>query len=263
MRKFLSIPFLVYFFCLIISISLLFVSNSLDFNYRFREAFVSWEIDESCTDSKQEECFVYQNSSPRASVFLIGDSHMQQYFEEFKKIGKTENIDFVYVTDISQVLRTKVKPSVIIISEYHSVSSVQNLELFSQLLVRISNQKVPLLYIGDNPVFSDYLKYKHYINPSMFFQIAEKIGFKLVPDKFVDINQINKNSQLAGQEYLEAAKKLATTIDPFTLFCNSSKCRRFQDGQWLYWDDHHLSIYGASLVATNIRKELLVLIQAS
>ena len=97
----------------------------------------------------------------------------------------------------------------------------------------------------------------------MFFQIAEKIGFKLAPAKFVSINLINKNSQLAGKEYLEAAKKLATTIDSFTLFCNSSKCRRFQDGQWLYWDDHHLSVYGASLVAANIRKELLVLIQAS
>ena len=263
MRKFLAIPFLVYFFCLIISISLLFVSNSFDFNSRFSKALVSWNIDNSCTDGNQKKCFVYQNSSPRATVSLIGDSHMQQYFEEFKKIGKTENIDFVYVTDISQVLSTKVKPSVIMISEYHSFSSAQNLELYSQLLVRISNQKVPLLYIGDNPVFSDYLKYKHYINPSIFFQIAEKIGFKLVPDKFVDVNQINKNSQLAGQEYLEAAKKLANTIDPFTLFCNSSKCRRFQDGQWLYWDDHHLSVYGASLVAANIRKELLVLIQAS
>ena len=263
MRKFLAIPFLGYFFCLIISISLLFVSNSFDFNSRFSKTFVSWEIDKSCTDGNQKKCFVYQNSSPRATVILIGDSHMQQYFEEFKKIGKTENIDFVYVTDINQVLITKVKPSVIMISEYHPFSSAQNLELFSQLLIRISNQKVPLLYIGDNPMFSDYLKYKHYINPSMFFQIAEKIGFKLVPDKFVDINLINKNSQLAGKEYLEAAKKLATTIDSFTLFCNSSECRRFQDGQWLYWDDHHLSVYGASLVAVNIRKELLVLIQAS
>lgn len=263
MRKFLAIPLLLYFFCLIISISLLFVSNSFDFNSRFSKTFVSWEIDKSCTDGNQKECYVYQNSSPRASVSLIGDSHMQQYFEEFKIIGKTENIDFVYVIDISQVLSTKVKPSVIIISEYHSFSSAQNLELFSQLLVRISNQKIPLLYIGDNPVFSDTHKYEHYINPSMFFQIAEKIGFNLVPDKFVHINQINKNSQFAGQEYLETAKKLATTIDTFALFCNSSTCRRFENGQWLYWDDDHLSIYGASLVAANIRKELLVLIQAS
>lgn len=260
MRKFLVKSFLVYVFCLIITISLLFLSNSFDFNSRFSKAFVSWEIDKSCTDRNQKECFVYQNSSPRATVILKGDSHMQQYFEEFKKIGETENIDFVYVTDISEVLINKVKPSVIIISEYHSFSSVQDLEVFSQSLVRISNQKVPLLYIGDNPVFFDYLKYKHYINPSIFFQIANKIGFDLVPHKIVDINQINKNSQLAGQEYLEAAKKLATTIDPFTLFCNPTKCRRFQDGQWLYWDDHHISIYGASLIAANIRKELLALI---
>ena len=261
MRRFLGKHYLLYFYSLLITILLLVVSNISNFEYRFTRSIAVWDIDKTCTVGGEAECFIYQNSSPRVTVMLIGDSHMQQYFQEFRKIGREENINFVYVVNFSDALIRKIKPAIIIVSNYHASVVAKELSLFESKLSHISSQNISLIYIADNPVFTDYMKYKHYMNPSMFSQFIEIVGFNLRPEKVIDINQINQNSLSASWEYLKVAEKMATIVDPFNIFCTTSNCRRFQNGRWLYWDDHHLSVDGARLIAVNIRSQLLGLIE--
>ena len=50
-----------------------------------------------------------------------------------------------------------------------------------------------------------------------------------------------------------ARKNRIDTLDLSSLFCNKLTCTRFRDGQWLYWDDDHLSVYGAALAEPKLR----------
>ena len=259
MRSFQDKTYLLFFTCIVITISLLIVSKNSNFQSSFTRSEAAWDIDKSCTNGGQVECFIYQNSFPGETVILIGDSHMQQYFQEFRKIGQEENINFVYFRNFNELQVRRIKPAVIIISEYHP--AVADLKVFESNLLRISSQSISQIYIADNPVFTDYSKFKRYMNPSMLSKFIEKVGFSIKPEKLVDMNQINQNSLSAGRVYSSVAKKFATIIDPITIFCTTEKCRRFQDGRWLFWDDNHLSVVGASLVAVEIRKELLRLIE--
>lgn len=44
----------------------------------------------------------------------------------------------------------------------------------------------------------------------------------------------------------------AAVIDPATLFCDATECAAIKDGKALYFDEHHMSIAGAELIADEI-----------
>ncbi|MDH3668435.1 MAG: acyltransferase [Paracoccaceae bacterium] len=53
-------------------------------------------------------------------------------------------------------------------------------------------------------------------------------------------------------EWLDQVPDAVTIVDPANLFCDEDRCFAAKDGQALYFDDHHMSIHGARLVARAI-----------
>ena len=51
---------------------------------------------------------------------------------------------------------------------------------------------------------------------------------------------------------LNQLTKEAIIVQPADLFCNSRSCAAVKDGKALYFDDDHMSVYGASLIAREI-----------
>jgi hypothetical protein len=80
------------------------------------------------------------------------------------------------------------------------------------------------------------------------------------PPKEFAIKSMDKTDFQASASLGEWARKnKIETLDLSSLFCNKLTCTRFSDGQWLYWDDDHLSVYGAALAEPELRSYFLSL----
>ena len=65
----------------------------------------------------------------------------------------------------------------------------------------------------------------------------------------VDALELEKNSRITPSAYLEVAKLLNVEyLDLFESFCPQDICLRKFDGQYLFYDNHHLSVKGAQFV---------------
>lgn len=246
-------PKCMYLIALIMSAAVFATVLSKPSVFDFTRASVAWQTTSVCTNGVQSECKVVENMNPRSEVLVIGDSHSQHYFREFQSLGKRENIEFSFSTEYNYLEIRKARPSLIILSRFHNSFTNIELEDFQSELVKISSLNIPILYISDNPVFLDYMKYTHYIKPSLFSIALEKLGLSTPPKKQVNIYDLDQNARYSGEKFRLIAQKFGTVIDPFTILCSQSSCRRYESGDWLYWDDHHLSETGAELVFRSLR----------
>jgi hypothetical protein len=53
-------------------------------------------------------------------------------------------------------------------------------------------------------------------------------------------------------EQLRDQNSNITFYEPASLLCQESKCKIFNNGELLYSDSHHLSIYGSKLIADDL-----------
>jgi hypothetical protein len=250
-------PKFMYLIALIMSAAVFATVLSKPGVFEFTRASVAWKTTSVCTNGVQSECKVVENKNPRSAVLVIGDSHSQHYFKEFQSLGKQENIDFSFSTDYNYLQIRKARPSIIIFSKFHK--SFTNIELvdFQSELIQISSLKIPIIYVSDNPVFLDYMKYIHYIRPSLFSIALEKIGLSTPPNKLENFYDLDEGARYSGEQFRLIAQDFGTVIDPFTILCSQSTCRRHESGDWLYWDDHHLSETGAELVFRSLKLSII------
>lgn len=222
---------------------------------------VSWRTNNQCTDGEQFNCVVFDADSQRAKVYVIGDSHAQHYFSSMRDFGKSQKIDFVYSTILNAQELKKSDPSLILYSKYRSQVDKNDLVSFKQDVSLLGDQKVPTIYIADNPVFTDYLKYTHYMNPSIFSLVQEHLGILKPPIYEVEVSELDRMSLLAREKYTAMSSELTFQIDPFKYLCSPNSCARFASGEWLYWDNHHLSEKGAKIVFEEIETTVLNLLK--
>lgn len=226
------------------------------------KAIVSWRTNSQCTDGEQFNCVVFDADNQRATVYVIGDSHAQHYFSSMRNFGKSQKIDFVYSTVLNTQELKRADPSLILYSKYQSRVDRNDLASFKQEVSSLGNQTVPTIYIADNPVFTDYLKYTHYMNPSVFSLVQERLGILKPPIYEVEMSELDQNSLLARKKYNLISSELTFQIDPFDFLCSPNSCARFANGEWLYWDNHHLSEKGAEIVFEEIEKTMLELLKS-
>ena len=255
--KLISSPKFMYLIALVMSAAVFATVFSNPSVFDFTRASVAWKTTSVCTNGVQSECKIVENTNPRSEVLVIGDSHSQHYFKEFQSLGKQENIDFSYSTDYNYLKIRNSRPSLIILSRFHK--SFSNIELadFQSELIQISSLKIPTLYVSDNPVFLDYMKYTHYINSSLFSIALEKIGLSTPPKKHVNVYDLDQGARYSGEKFRLIAQNFGRVIDPFAILCSQSSCRRYESGDWLYWDDHHLSETGAELVFRSLKLNII------
>ena len=111
-----------------------------------------------------------------------------------------------------------------------------------------------LTYVDGMPVFTDYLQYIHGVNPGF---LSSKLQNPPIFD--VKINDVDQEALKISTMYTSAIiDRDISYLNLYKIFCDETFCSRFKHGNFLFFDDHHLTLYGASL----IRNDLLQLIES-
>jgi len=227
-----------------------------------------WDHDFGCKQiSKNPRICSFDEYQSSKKILLIGDSHAYQYTESFLGVLRSNQLNGAISTQGGCLLQVDVdllkdptqktcissnrkllkwiesyKPSAIIVSQFvHSFSSQLEIRNFLALLRSISPQ---ILLIENNPVFPDgsfFMKSRPLIFPS-------STPPKLFPVSEMLTIDVGASNELA----LWARNNGITTLNADSIFCDTYFCSRFSNSQWLYWDDDHLSAFGAALIAPKI-----------
>lgn len=217
---------------------------------------VSWNSSPKCINSIEKVCSVNPIPNPKARVIVVGDSHSQHYFSSFKEFGNTQKIEFLYLRQVDIEAIAVNRPALIILSSHHSSLQAETFNDYRRNLQLIARLRIPILYISDNPTFVDHMEYTHYIQPSIVSLLLEELGFLTAPAVQVPRFNLQIEATLARRIYSEEASKVAKVFDTFLVLCDKGKCARKIDNEWLYWDDHHLSEFGAKVVFDEFSKEI-------
>lgn len=194
------------------------------------------------------------------TVLLIGDSHAGQYSQVFVDAAHAANFNAVVWThsscpvifdDIESFTSSTCvnvnnealdwiranKPALVIVAEYVTANS--SLSSLSSALTTLANATNQIALIENNPIFPDGEKFM--VLGSVFSAPYE------APKEF-KLSQMDFSSKNQVEALKSKADSLGvTTISVNDVFCNTSECRRFKNGKWLYRDEDHLSVDGAAL----------------
>lgn len=236
-----------------LSFSLLFASLLLYGPNNGARVNVAWKKVERCSDY-ENPCLISKSKSNK-KLLLVGDSHADHFLSVMKDLSIETNVNVyrlakkIETFGLSRSFQRSVEeiaPDVLIISQLNMDPSL--VERFEKSLKLLKNKNIPLIFLSDNPVFSYDLHYLHYINPSVtsFYLSTE-------PKKYVYRWDLEKNSRLVAEMYLEVAKMLNIEyLDLYKYFCFQDICTRKSNGEFLYYDNNHLSISGAEFVSKDL-----------
>ena len=258
--RFLVIPLIATFF-----LTVFVQKNYFDLLKMAAKPIASWNIDKACGSNTLPAPCKFINNSSSNSILLVGDSHAAQISQTLKKVAMDLNYNLIVwshcdfqLIDSGNMqepsclannvrileLIKKEKPEYVVISQ-RMHSKTPESDVLSGVNAALSlGSKV--IFVGNNPVFGDGSKY-----------FANVIIGKYSPPKVVPIANMDKDSILAAKkfEFLVHIPQV-TYIDTLSLFCDNRLCERFKNGQWLYWDAGHLSIYGANLIQSDLYRAI-------
>jgi hypothetical protein len=249
--------------------SLLYISQNNYFGLikKSERPIAAWDIDKYCSNNILINPCIYQTKDNKGMILLIGDSHAAQVSQTVKNVALKSKFTLVVwpycdfqITDYGKMQDPKCikhnkkilswikvnKPEIVIISQrMHANTSYQDMNI---AITKLKNLTSRIILIGNNPVYSDFTKF---FKDTMFF--------KYTPKKIVDLNEMDQDSLIAGDKFKKLAFNLSISyIDTKEIFCNNISCKRFENGNWLYWDAGHLSIYGSNLLAEYIESAIKV-----
>jgi peptidoglycan/LPS O-acetylase OafA/YrhL len=244
---------------LLISLLLLEFTNKSYFGLMKIESkpTASWDIDKSCGSNYVPSPCEFRNTLEDRSILLVGDSHAAQISQTLKQVAKDSNYNlFVWSHCDFQILDEgnlqekscinnnfriidwirKEKPEYVVISQ-RMHSNTPRVDVLSGVSA-VVNSGSKVIFVGNNPVFPDGAKF-----------LTNVFVGKYHPPKEFNINRMDQDSILAAHkfEFLSSMPHV-TYVDTLALICKNGICSRHKNGEWLYWDAGHLSIYGADLI---------------
>ena len=184
------------------------------------------------------------------SILLIGDSHAEHLATPLIKIANKSEFNFYLYRSkfidketISKFLIQNPN-TVIVYSQYSNLDTDFN-SLMSDLNF-LSHISTKVIIFGQTPAYTD---------ERLFMNGGSIATAWYKPKKVLPINHLNISSWNAGLKLKEyALNGKMSFIDPTESLCDKFSCWRFKDGKWLYFDDDHLSIYGANLFESDFLK---------
>jgi len=226
-------------------------------------------LDSECKrDSLSGGPCIYSTVNGLGSVLLIGDSHAamlsQVIVDEARKAQWNaiiwthngypprleETADFtsnpfsdLSVTNtIAQIKWIEENnPEIVIIS---SLLLSRDQPMFRNAVQYLNKISKRVIVVNETPLFTD----------SRFFNSYSILEEPYVPQKSVALSEMNQSAFRAGEKFSIWAKTNdIETIDTVDLFCDVEQCNRYDKSGWLYFDNSHLSVYGAQLLGPRIR----------
>jgi peptidoglycan/LPS O-acetylase OafA/YrhL len=255
----------IYFFILptIVVVSQYYVSqnNYFDLVKKVEKPIAAWDVDKVCSNNIVVDPCKYGDHLINGSILLIGDSHAAHVSQTVRKVALNNKYGlFVWsycdfqITDSRRMLDPNCirhnsevvswinsnKPKVVIVSQrMHATTSFKDMEIaLNKLKILTSN----VILIGNNPVFSDSSKF-----------MKTSLLIRYHPDKQVLLGKMDQDSLIAADRFKALTRKLKIPyVDTKDIFCTADVCKRFENGNWLYWDAGHLSVYGAALLENDL-----------
>ena len=189
------------------------------------------------------------------TVLLLGDSHAGHLSIAVKTAAINKNWNFIYLpgsevgnritskhswNSLSQgqkkywIKRNKI--DLIIVSNYIRVSSP--IDAIKKDLKHLSSLTPNLLLIENTPVWPDSVRFT-FDNPIVRPYDPPKIFPKSM------MNNLHNDVASSLTRYALEHKMLTLNINQ--LYCSQNFCNRYLSGNWLFFDDNHLSTKGAEL----------------
>ena len=248
----------------VFGVVLLLIANSLFLSHLHssKKVLTAWEKYPKCVQATAP-CYIAGKLTDNR-ILLFGDSHSIQYFGVMSNLTKSQKISVHYLRgDITnsenpaqafkQIIQFK--PDVVIISQYNR--NLTNISHLRRNLEFLKSQGIAILYISENPVFRDFVAYTHYINPSLISGYVER-----EPNMRVPVIDLNSDALEVARNILSIiqSSKIAY-VNPFEHLCNDGFCKRKIADDFVYFDDNHLSIFGASILEEPISRNVSKLLK--
>lgn len=230
-------------------------------------------MDKWCLGKNLEghSCYYNNNKKSLKTVVLLGDSRAEQYFKTIAEVATKIDWQLVAIThrgcrfsiiykanelpnkncvDLNLLSMQKLKeinPDAIVISQ--ALYSDENTLGMLESIIQINKLYPKLIIIGNNPTFPD---------SKDFMQLRPKILGKYQARKSYLVSNINETYFEVSKNFLEQLSfSNIQYLDPKDYFCTSLICKRWDNGNWLYFDAGHLSVYGANLASKDLKEFLL------
>ncbi len=222
---------------------------------------VAWQSIDPCKHDNLSPCLLFDSTSEK-KLLLVGDSHASHFFNEMQVVSSALSVDiywlpYVLGSDPSRNSFTRIiknfSPQLLLISQFNNQSDYDYFYRFKNQIDDLLLNGIDILYISDNPVFTDYLHYLHGVNPGF---LSSKLQSPPISD--VKNNDIDQEAIKISTMYTNAIiDRGISYINLYSIFCDEIFCSRFKNDIFLFFDDHHLTLYGASL----IRNDLIQLLE--
>jgi peptidoglycan/LPS O-acetylase OafA/YrhL len=261
-------------FTLLISLFAAFSSynNYWGINSSIPRPAVAWELNSDCPPMSKRALPCFYGDTGKPETLLIGDSQAAQisqvYIESAKEMGFNPGVwtlatcEFILLSSEVSRLDTEClkhnnevlswildnKPKLVTVAQYIKPKSSYN-EL-ADAISQLTQAGIRTVLIENIPIFPDETLYMKNTT-----QLQLMLGKSYIPPK----SFLRSEMLLDFESASSAVSKLvrsngAETIKITDLFCNVFECRRFAANQWLYWDNHHLSVHGAELIKNRLMK---------
>ena len=219
---------------------------------------VAWQSIDPCDHDNLSPCLLFDSTGEK-KLLLVGDSHAMHFFKEMQLVSNSMSIDiywlpYVLGSNSSRNSFTRMvqdlSPQVLVISQFNN--NLDNLYTFKNQIDDLLLNGVKMLYLSDNPVFNDYLQYSHGVNPGF---LSSKLQSPPIFD--VKINDLDQKAMKISTMYTSAIRdRDISHLNLYKIFCDETSCSRFKHDNFLFFDDHHLTLYGASLIRNDLQRLL-------
>lgn len=214
------------------------------------------DSDKACNrDSEDGDPCLYRVNNTERTLLLVGDSHAFHVSQAVIDAANAEQTDAVIwknmacinsVTDsksficrnqLSKLMRYVSTNSVDIVLFSFYVKGTSDIDSVQKMILAVSEYVPNILVLGQTPVFPD---------ENNFF-VSRPIVMEPynAPTKF-PVSEMNLDSVSAGNNFENWATSFGfEVLETRSTFCDDQFCSRYENDQWLFRDDDHLSVDGA------------------
>jgi peptidoglycan/LPS O-acetylase OafA/YrhL len=231
-------------------------SNLFGLDRNPKQPSYAGDLDKSCNrDSEDGGPCLYRVDNPQHTLLLVGDSHAFHVSQAVIDAANAEQTDAVIWKNMACINSVEDSQSLVCqnrlskLMKYIGENSV-DIVLFSfyikessdsqsvkKMILAVSEYVPNIRVLGQTPVFPD---------ENNFF-VSRPIVMEPynAPTKF-PVSEMNFESVSAGINFENWATTFGfEVLETRSTFCDNQFCSRYENDQWLFRDDDHLSVDGA------------------
>ena len=231
-------------------------SNLFGLDRNPKQPSYAGDLDKSCNrDSEDGGPCPYRVDNAQHTLLLVGDSHAFHVSQAVIDAANAEQTDAVIwknmacinsITDsqsficrnrLSKLMRYVSTNSVDFVLFSFYVKGTSDIDSVQKMILTVSEHVPNILVLGQTPVFPD---------ENNFF-VSRPIVMEPynAPTKF-PVSEMNLESVSAGINFENWATTFGfEVLETRSTFCDDQFCSRYENDQWLFRDDDHLSADGA------------------